>query len=513
MPTILDLFKQANGNKDITTWNGGHKDKGLIGGALDFVKAELNPQGPRILFYKKLVTPPLLYGTETPRISLKGTVDPGRSESLKTARYNEDPLKKVPLLDLGSLLGGSANRPSDTIFEGTDTAPVTRYSLPSSVGDHTAEQYAVEGGPKKYYISKTPIGPNALKGVMRGDMNQMATKIIGAGIGAAKKAVGKAVTKLVTKKRKKNQKGQPEKGNPNLVGKLYNDEKKNSQWFTTYDGKFPTNIKERKKDEYISIDEFNYKLLTNNDFATEDDFDKAISTPNSKLGQSYIKIKPYGKQYVLVFPATISGITEDVAPEWTPFKYIGSPYNVYRYQGVERSLQFDFKLYYIDNATKSRMIANLNSLKELVFPYNEISHIKYNDTDVALAYSPNLIEITIGNLYKNILGVIDSLSFTIEDDISWASGDVNMEGSDTAYPTVINVSFAMKIIERHTVDESILNTGTRIMKYDFDGTNQQTISYRTDLKLGLDKLTKETDEMVAQGQRENTYNDSIEVIT
>jgi hypothetical protein len=71
----------------------------------------------------------------------------------------------------------------------------------------------------------------------------------------------------------------------------------------------------------------------------------------------------------------------------------------------------------------------------------------------------------------------------------------------------------MKIIERHTIDESVLHAGTRIMKYDFDGTNQQTISYRTDLKLGLDKLTKETDEMVAQGQRENTYNDSIEVIT
>ena len=50
MPTILDLFKQANGNKEVTTWNGGHKNKGLGGKIMDFVKAEANPNGPRVLF-------------------------------------------------------------------------------------------------------------------------------------------------------------------------------------------------------------------------------------------------------------------------------------------------------------------------------------------------------------------------------------------------------------------------------------------------------------------------------
>ena len=189
MPSILDLFKQANSNGEVTMWNGEAQNKGLGGKIMDFVKAEINPKGPRVLFYKKLVTPPLIYGTELPRISLKGTVDPPRSLATKSARYNEDPLKKAPV-SLGSLLGGSANRPSDTIFETKEGAPVTKGTLPASVGDHSAIRYAVEAD-KDYYISKTPMGPNALSGVLKGDLNQMAGKAIGAGIGAAKKAIGK----------------------------------------------------------------------------------------------------------------------------------------------------------------------------------------------------------------------------------------------------------------------------------------------------------------------------------
>lgn len=505
MPTILDLFKNANGNKDVTTWNGGHKDKGIIGGAMDFVQAELNPNGPRITFYKKLVTPPLLYGTETPRISLKGTVDPPRSLATTSVRYNEDPTKKPPLLNLGSLMGGSANRPSDTIFAQKFGPPVSKGTLPAQVGDHSAERYAVEAG-VDYFISKVPMGPNALSGVLKGDMNQMAGKAIGAGIGAAKKAIGKAVTGLVTKKRKKGQKEQPPNTNTNLAGKLYHSKQKNSDYFTNYTGKTPTKLVERKPNEYISLNDFNYTLLKNGDFQTDKEFDNAIKA-NKKLGQTYIKIKPYGKQYSLAFPASISGLSEDITPEWSDFKYLGSPYKIKRYGGVERSLKFEFKLYYLDEITKYRMISNLNSLKELVFPYNEISHIKYSDRDAALSYSPNLIELTLGNLYKNVLGVIDSLSFSIDDNISWATTDPNQasaaEFNNRLYPTVINVSFSMKIIERHLVDDSAINTGTKVIRYRFDGYDNYTISERAEVERDMNKLAKQIKESIIEEQTKN----------
>ena len=519
MPTILDLFKKANGNKDVTTWNGGHKDKGLGGKISDFVQAEANPNGPRVLFYKKLVTPPLIYGTETPRISLKGTVDPPRSLATTSARYNEDPTKKPPLLNLGSLMGGSANRPSDTIFKDKNSAPVSKGTLPTEVGDHTGLKYAVEAD-TDYLVSKAPMGPNALSGVLKGDLNQMGTKAVGAGIGAAKKAIGKAITKTLTKNRKQNKKPPTKEGN---VGKLYaggtksgngdvtKGNVKNSEYFTTYTAttnKFTDRIqyianKAEKRDSnsgYIDLDSFNQNILQNGIIFNDSELDARLN--NSKLGASFIKIKPYGTNHTLLFPAVISGISEDIAPEWSNFKYIGSPFNVYRYQGVERSLKFEFKLYYTDDASKLSMISNLNSLKELTFPFSELSHIKYSGKDVALAFSPNLIQLSINGLYEKIFGFIDSLSFSIDDATSWSTTDPNMVGngdSTQLYPSVINVSFSMKIIENPKLDDHLTKADTKVYRYNFDGLDVNTASVRAESK----QLEQKIKEMIDSKIREN----------
>lgn len=530
MPSILDLFKQANSNGEVTMWNGEAQNKGLGGKIMDFVKAEINPKGPRVLFYKKLVTPPLIYGTETPRISLKGTVDPPRSLATKSARYNEDPLKKAPV-SLGSLLGGSANRPSDTIFEKKDGAPVTKGTLPASVGDHSAIRYAVEAD-TDYFISKAPMGPNALSGVLKGDLNQMAGKAIGAGIGAAKKAIGKAVTNLVTKKRKKGQKGpKPPSEKKNQSGVLYgkkvdeNDSAKgrikNSQYFTTYttdankNTHYPTGVVKREGD-YLNLDTINYQILRTPYFESDSKLKETIK--NDRIAAPYIKIKPYGKEYSIVFPATISGLSESLAPEWNSFKYVGSPYNTHRYNGVERTISFEFKLYYLDSDTKYTLLSSLNSLKELTFPYNQISHIKYADKDVALGFSPNLIELSINGYYKDIFGFITQLEFSVDDATSWATVKPNMgsssEPDNQLYPTVINVSFGMTVIENHNIvtgrDDKV-----KVIRYNFDGMDNYTVSMK------MEGLDKKDEEKVSQNTTisinnppkiTNTYVDEVEVV-
>lgn len=496
MPSILDLFKTANNLQEVTTFNGQPENKGLGGKVMDFVKAETNPNGPRITFYKKLVTPPLIYGSETPRISLKGTVDPARSLSVASARYNDDATKKPPLLNLGSLLGGSANRPSDTIFDKTTGLSVAKGTLPASVGDHSAIRYAVESG-VDYNISKVPMGPNALKGVLKGDLNQMAGKAIGAGIGAAKKAIGKAVTSLVTKKRKKTQKPKPPTF-PGNVGKLYsggtqsgngNPTKgnvKNSEYFTGYglaNNEF-TNREEyvasgvfsRLNEGFIDIDTFNKGILEAG--LIKNDTDLVTVADSRKIGASFIKIKPYGTNHSLLFPATVTGISESVTPEWNPYKYIGSPYNTYRYGGVERTLNFDFKLYYLDDVTKQTMLTNLNSLKELAFPFSKPSSIQYADAEVALAFSPNLIELTINGLYNNVFGFITTLEFSIDETTSWAATEwFGNEVENRLYPTVISVSFGMTIIENHQL---VKGKTTNIIKYDFDGLKIDTATQIVD---------------------------------
>ena len=50
--------------------------------------------------------------------------------------------------------------------------------------------------------------------------------------------------------------------------------------------------------------------------------------------------------YELTLQDAIESINETVTPEWTDFRYVRSPFKVYRYVGVEREIKIDFKVYY-----------------------------------------------------------------------------------------------------------------------------------------------------------------------
>jgi hypothetical protein len=115
------------------------------------------------------------------------------------------------------------------------------------------------------------------------------------------------------------------------------------------------------------------------------------------------------------------------------------------------------------------MIKKINYLKSLAFPYDEISEMKYGSGDTTqssqYAYSPNLVYLSIGDMYKNVFGFIENLSFSIEDNITWPS---NFDDpTDTfMYPSVVDVSIGMKIIENHKTETT---NGITTYKYDFDG--------------------------------------------
>jgi hypothetical protein len=111
----------------------------------------------------------------------------------------------------------------------------------------------------------------------------------------------------------------------------------------------------------------------------------------------------------------------------------------------------------------------LNRLRKLVFPDENISVATYpGDKQIVsqLFFSPNLVYLTINGLYENILGIIDSLSFSIDDNISWATTtpDYFNGTNEKPYPTVINVSIGMKIIEH----PAIKKTTTKVDNKDVD---------------------------------------------
>jgi len=97
------------------------------------------------------------------------------------------------------------------------------------------------------------------------------------------------------------------------------------------------------------------------------------------------------------------------------------------------------------------------------------------------AFSPNLFYLSIGDMYKNIFGFIENISFAVDDNTIWPNADVNgdQQGVDNTflffglaadnhlYPSVIDVSISMKIIENHKIEKGI--GGITKYKYDFDG--------------------------------------------
>ena len=159
-----------------------------------------------------------------------------------------------------------------------------------------------------------------------------------------------------------------------------------------------------------------------------------------------------------MLPGTISGITDEATPEWSPFKFIGSPFQQYRYMGVERSISFSLKMYYTDNVTKLSMQKSLDKLRTLVYPEEELSVITYENNG---GYSPigfngNFVYLTVNGLYTDLFGYVESLSIEIDDAGVWATTSDNfMDGSDVKpYPTVINVSLGFKIINNPKIEDN-----------------------------------------------------------
>ena len=148
------------------------------------------------------------------------------------------------------------------------------------------------------------------------------------------------------------------------------------------------------------------------------------------------------------FRATISGLSETVSPSWNSSKFVGNPYNFYTYEGVERSVSFSFKLYALNGVELKRMWEKLSFLNTFAYPQEYASPY----------VTPPFMMFTLGNMYKNKEGFIDSLSFSIDDNTPWETGiphiiangfpyHLNSSLVDYKLPTIIDVQMTIKFVE------------------------------------------------------------------
>jgi hypothetical protein len=419
-----------------------------------------------------------LYGkSEAIRIDSKGLINPPRGVALLAS----SPSKLGDLIgnQIAGAVGGSANRPSDTIFRGKGllSKPISLFKTPEGLRN------AVDAD-TTYFLKSEPPSPNSIIATIKQGASNPLGVAANVGIDLLKSLPFKKGDLLGLKDRN------PKRGLPYSKDKKFSD---NYDLFTNSNVGIPnvpekfvvSEIKERNSlGQKKTWNNANDYILSKESLEkdTLKDKLKEFDTQN----QVWVTFKKYGNNEIIPFNGTITGISEDITPEWNNFKYLGSPFKSYRYLGVERTLNFELKLYYNKEDEKNVMIKKINYLKSLAFPYEQISEISYgtdtNQQTSQYAFSPNLVTLNIGDMYKNIFGFIETLSFSVDDNTSWPNFNYNMElaGNNTLYPSVVAVTIGMKIIENHTTETS---AGITKYKYDFDGR-------------GIDGIIKETNEQI-----------------
>jgi len=152
----------------------------------------------------------------------------------------------------------------------------------------------------------------------------------------------------------------------------------------------------------------------------------------------YIKFKFYdtiNKKYI-IFPATLSGISDSITPEWSSEKYIGRPDQVHVYTGTTRELSFSFKIGIMSKQQLLVCWEKLNYLIGLTYPtWKTISNSSRMEAP--------FMELTIGDMFNRTPGFINSLSYSIDDTTPW---DID-EG--TQLPKSIDVEVTFTHIGRH----------------------------------------------------------------
>ena len=191
------------------------------------------------------------------------------------------------------------------------------------------------------------------------------------------------------------------------------------------------------------------------------------------------------------FRATINGLSETFTPEWEPNKFIGNPFKFYTYNGIERSVTFNFTVYSLNDYEHIAAWQRLSFLSSLTYSQGFINNYSI----------PPFIKFTLGDMYKNKPAFIESLTYTIPDDSTWEIGlgqektqyangvtygktIKNKNTKDAKLPKVIEVAITLKLVESqddvYDVTEITNSDGTKSTEAK---ENKNLYGYKTTLKV------------------------------
>ena len=175
------------------------------------------------------------------------------------------------------------------------------------------------------------------------------------------------------------------------------------------------------------------------DVLNEDQFEAQYGNKSDYkgFGPDIVKFYFYDmvNQKYIPFSATVKGIQDSNTAEWETIDYLGRADKLYSYKGFTREVSFNF-------------LVNAHSVKELLPMWTRINYLvsltkPANYTQMAAGgfIVPPMVQLTLGDFYKNHFVVIKSCNVNIPEDASWETIPENMSspndiwswGSNRAY--------------------------------------------------------------------------------
>jgi hypothetical protein len=141
---------------------------------------------------------------------------------------------------------------------------------------------------------------------------------------------------------------------------------------------------------------------------------------------------------VMVFRCTMNGFSDSFSPGWNRIDIMGRPDGAYLYTSFERSVSFNFSVNALSRAEMVPMWRKLNYLASYTMPDFSSSGTKPGGP---------FMRITIGSLFQQTPGFIESLTYTIPDETTWdIAEDSGTNPNAKQLPLSMDVSMTFKVI-------------------------------------------------------------------
>lgn len=166
----------------------------------------------------------------------------------------------------------------------------------------------------------------------------------------------------------------------------------------------------------------------------------------------------------LQFRAYLTSFVDSFNPSWDSVKYIGRGEEFYNYTGFSRNISFNLAFAALTRQELIPLYNKINTLASLTAPdYTSEGYIR-----------GNILKLTIGDYIDNQPGIIDSLSYNIEDNTMW---EINLEGDKNIgqFPHVLRAQIGMKLI----------HNGLPKKGYNFIGVDGQYDPYEVPVEVKL----------------------------